>query len=54
MALKDDAKNSKDLKDNLKEADKVLSSFQLKATKAKNDFKDINTIVRGVGKNSQT
>ena len=50
MALKDDAKNSKDLKDNLKEADKVLSSFQLKATKAKNDFGDINRIVKGIGK----
>ena len=50
MALKDDAKDSKNLKDNLKEADKVLSSFQLKATKAKNDFGDINRIVKGIGK----
>ena len=50
MALKDDAKNSKDLKDNLKEADKVLASFQLKATKASNDFGDINRIVKGIGK----
>jgi len=52
MAIQDDANNSKSLKDNLKEADKVIRGINDSSTKLRSDFGAINDIFKDLSKNS--
>jgi len=52
MAIQDDANNSKNLKDNLKEADKVIKGINDSSTKLRSDFGAINDIFKDLSKNS--
>jgi len=52
MAIQDDANNSKNLKDNLKEADKVIKGINDSSTNLRADFGAINNIFKDLSKNS--
>ena len=52
MAIQDDANNSKSLKDNLQEADKVIKNINDTSTNLRADFGAINNIFKDLKKTS--